>query len=86
MWDDNIDPSLKSYEKNFQKMLINNMESTIKIFFRGMTIRRVKTYASASSDGDGLRGKHTSHLDFNLNDLERKGIVATRVRHDTKVK
>jgi len=67
-------------------MLINNLESTVKIFFRGMSIRRVRTYANASSEGDGMRGRHTSHIEFSLNELERKGIVATRVRADTKVK
>ena len=49
MWDENIEPSLRDYEKNFQKMLINNMESTIKIFFRGMTVRRVKTNTASST-------------------------------------
>lgn len=75
MWDENIDPSLRDYEKNFQKMLINNMESTIKIFFRGMTVRRVKTNSASATQ-----------FNFSLSDLERKGIVQTRIRQDTKVK
>ena len=42
MWEDQEDPVLNAREKNFQKMLVNNMESVFKIFFRGITTIRVK--------------------------------------------
>ena len=61
----------------FQKMLVNNLESTIKVFFRGMSTLRVKSVQSQKS---------SSNLKLNLNDLERAGIVETRVRKETKVK
>ena len=43
MWDYTNDEALAQYERNFQKMLVNNMESVIKIFFRGVSVLRVKT-------------------------------------------
>ena len=42
MWQEQEDPDLNKQEKNFQKMLVNNMESVFKIFFRGMSTVRVK--------------------------------------------
>jgi hypothetical protein len=69
----------KNYEKNFQKMLVNNMESVIKIFFRGCSLIKIKT-------GHGkVKTRHVSSL-LSLNELEEQGIVHTRIRGDTKVK
>jgi hypothetical protein len=50
MWDESGDMSEeeKNYEKNFQKMLVNNMESVAKIFFRGCSIVRIKTGAGTN--------------------------------------
>lgn len=42
MFEEQEDPKLRQQEKNFQKMLVNNMESVFKIFFRGMSTIRVK--------------------------------------------
>ena len=42
MWDEQKDPTLAAQERNFQKMLVNNMESVFKIFFRGMSTIRVQ--------------------------------------------
>lgn len=42
MFEDQNDSKMNLQEKNFQKMLVNNMESVFKIFFRGMTTIRVK--------------------------------------------
>lgn len=43
MWDETHDSDKnKNNELNFQKMLINNMESVIRIFFRGAKTLRVK--------------------------------------------
>jgi len=53
------------------------MESTVKIFFRGMTIKRIK------KDFDD---KSAGNQEFSLDNLEQKGIVETRIRKDTKVK
>ena len=64
-------------------MLVNNMESVFKIFFKGMNISRVK------STRDRIHSKSKddySHIEQNLSELERKKIVNTRVRNDTKVK
>ena len=41
MWDENLGTA-KNNELNFQKMLVNNMESVIRIFFRGARTLRVK--------------------------------------------
>jgi hypothetical protein len=59
-------------------MLVNNMESVVKVFFRGSSTLRVK-----KSEGDL---KHKSKIEQNLSVLEKKGLVKTRVRNDTKVK
>ena len=45
------------------------MTETIKIFFRGMNVRRVKTHTPSANQ-----------FNFSLSELERKGIVATRIR------
>ena len=80
MWDDQDDPVLAQQEKNFQKMLVNNMESVFQIFFRGMRVQRVKM----NSKNDDTKKK--SGYQERLCDLEKKGIVATRVRPDTGIK
>jgi len=59
-------------------MLVNNMESVVKVFFRGSSTLRVK-----KSEGDL---KQKSKIEQNLSVLEKKGLVKTRVRNDTKVK
>lgn len=46
MWDEQLPKQAKSNELNFQKMLINNMESVIRIFFRGAKTLRVKRTVS----------------------------------------
>ena len=45
MWDESNqrDADAAAREMSFQKMLINNMESVFKIFFRGMTVTRVRS-------------------------------------------
>jgi hypothetical protein len=35
-------------EKLFQKMFVNNLEATAKIFFRGLNITRVKKHRDQS--------------------------------------
>jgi hypothetical protein len=45
MWEEQEDEVLRQQERNFQKMLVNNMESVFKIFFRGMATLRVKSQA-----------------------------------------
>jgi len=54
------------------------MESVVKVFFRGSSTLRVK-----KSEGDL---KQKSKIEQNLSVLEKKGLVKTRVRNDTKVK
>ena len=51
MWEEQDDPILNGREKNFQKMLVNNMESVFKIFFRGMATVRVKHDPPQEVDG-----------------------------------
>ena len=51
MWEEQDDPILNGREKNFQKMLVNNMESVFKIFFRGMATVRVKHDPPQEADG-----------------------------------
>ena len=80
MWDEQPTQG-QSNELNFQKMLVNNMESVIRIFFRGARTLRVKRTAS-----DQLKKTGGNSVEQSLNVLEKKGIVATRVRGDTKVK
>ena len=76
MWDEQSESEqANKYEKNFQTMLINNMESVIQIFFRGVEIYKIKP-----------QSKNKSGIYHSLNELEKKGIVETRIRHDTKVK
>ena len=54
-------------------MLLNNMESVVKIFFRGATVVKI----APDNNNHDVKG---------LNELETRGMVATRVRGDTKVK
>jgi len=54
MWQEQDDPELAKQEKNFQKMLVNNMESVFKIFFRGMSTVRVKSKNEKDNKGNGL--------------------------------
>ena len=90
MWDYTNDEALAQYERNFQKMLVNNMESVIKIFFRGVSVLRVKTQQSEKearrSPKKFSRKSDNGEFHCCLSDLERLGIAATRVRGDTKVK
>jgi hypothetical protein len=50
MWDEkgNSSDVEKNYEKNFQKMLVNNMESVIKIFFRGCSLVKIRAGKSSN--------------------------------------
>ena len=57
-------------------MLVNNMESVFKIFFRGMNTVKVKKSDST----------HLNNIESSLTVLEKNRVVATRVRPDTKVK
>ena len=65
-------------------MLVNNMQQVFKIFFRGMSTIRVK----ANSDDKTIEEERSpaKRLDLDLESLEKRGTVATRVRNDTKVK
>ena len=56
MWQEQEDPELNKQEKNFQKMLVNNMESVFKIFFRGMSTVRVKQNKNKEKGKHGLEG------------------------------
>ena len=62
-------------------MLVNNMDSVIKIFFRGITVLRIRTQYNGTTAGvqnvNGLKS---------LKELEAEGIVTTRIRADTQVK
>jgi len=42
MWDVQDDPEMAAQERNFQKMLTNNMEAVFKTFFRGVKIVKIK--------------------------------------------
>jgi hypothetical protein len=75
MWEEQEDETLRQQERNFQKMLVNNMESVFKIFFRGMSTLRVRQSSSGKSS-----------VESSLTVLEQKKIISTRVRPDTKVK
>ena len=74
---------MAAQERNFQKMLVNNMESVFKIFFRGMTTIRLKN-SSRKQEGD--KKMLFPNIEANLKILESKRIVSTRVRPDTGVK
>lgn len=52
MWDEGnkLDPENTEREVHFQKMLINNMESVFKIFFRGMQVTRVRSKRDAEQE------------------------------------
>ena len=84
MFEDQEDPRLMKQEKNFQKMLVNNMESVFKIFFRGMSCIRVKP-ESMEEAGDGPQQKKIRNS-FSLASLSKNKIVQTRIRADTGVK
>mgnify|MGYP000988174320 CR=1 FL=1 len=59
-------------------MLVNNMDSVIKIFFRGMTVLRIRTQHNGNQAGvQNLNGLKS------LKELEEEGIVQTRIRADT---
>lgn len=70
-------------------MLVNNMDQVFKIFFEGMSVLRVKR---KKSDPDHIQLSKSNkpgnmdHIEQNLSELERRGIVHTRVRNDTGVK
>ena len=53
MWDDSEQYNEKylQFERSFQKMLVNNMDSVLQIFFRGMSVIRIRTQNSAGSSG-----------------------------------
>ena len=64
-------------------MLVNNMESVFKIFFRGMNTLKVKRANSGNVEEDLAE---MCNVESSLTVLEQKKIVATRVRPDTRVK
>jgi len=66
-------------------MLVNNMESVFKIFFRGMGTVRVKHGVDGLADEE-TESLPTKRIEFNLKKLEAQRIVATRTRPDTRVK
>ena len=78
MWDEQNDPKMQEQEDRFQRMLVNNMESVFKIFFRGMSTILVK---KGMSDQNG-----PGNMDLDLRSLEKRKLVQSRVRPDTKVK
>jgi predicted Zn-dependent protease len=65
-------------------MLVNNMESTFKIFFKGMSTIRVQP-ETLDNDGDGPAERNLKNA-FSLQKLAAKRTVATRIRQDTGVK
>ena len=65
MWDEQKDPTLAAQERNFQKMLVNNMESVFKIFFRGMSTIRVQ-----QDDSSGEK-----QVESNLRKLDEQKII-----------
>lgn len=76
-------------EGSFQKMLVNNMDAVFKLFFTGMSVLRVKRKRAGTNDNlDGSPSKKAKydHIEQNLSELERQGVVQTRVRSDTGVK
>jgi hypothetical protein len=83
MWEEQSDPTLNAQEKNFQKMLVNNMESVFKIFFRGMSTLRVLKNKNENVDQNE---PNINQVEQSLTKLEQQKIVQTRVRPDTKVK
>jgi hypothetical protein len=56
-------------------MLVNNMESVFKIFFRGMQTIRVNN-----------DNKSKLNVECSLRKLNDKGIIQSRVRPDTNVR
>ena len=68
MYEEQEDPVLRRHEKQFQKMLVNNMESVFKIFFRGMSTIRVSSDNIGNEDG-------FSDKNFSLKSLEAQKIV-----------
>lgn len=82
MFEDQNDSKMNQQEKNFQKMLVNNMESVFKIFFRGMQTIRVQ---SDAVDDESIMTKSVKNS-FNLTQLAQNKVVATRIRADTGVK
>ena len=60
-------------------MLLNNMETVFKIFFKGMTTLKI------DPEQNMVRGR-PNPIEANLQKLEDMEIVKTRVRNDTGVK
>ena len=60
-------------------MLLNNMETVFKIFFKGMTTLKI------DPEQNMVRGR-PNPIEANLQKLEDMEIVKTRVRSDTGVK
>ena len=72
-------------------MLVNNMDAVFKLFFTGMSVLRVKRKQKPSKDedqdeADVKKKARYEHIEQNLSELERQGVVQTRVRGDTGVK
>ena len=70
MWEEQADPDLNRQEKNFQKMLVNNMESVFQIFFRGMNTMKLRTN---KTDKEALA--EMCNIEQSLTVLEKKKIV-----------
>ena len=60
-------------------MLVNNMESLCKIFFRGVQTRKVKY-------DQELAEEFQPKLESSLTVLNQKNIIKTRARYDTNVR
>lgn len=80
-------------EGSFQTMLVNNMDAVFKLFFTGMSVLRVKRKKKSTEAPSGVKIESKlkkkaayEHIEQNLSELERQGVVQTRVRGDTGVK
>ena len=69
-------------------MLVNNMDAVFKLFFTGMSVLRVKRKQPEDKKKDTklIKKNKYEHIEQNLSEPERKGVVQTRVRGDTGVK
>ena len=65
-------------------MLVENMETVFKIFFRGM--KTIRVTADLGEEEEGPQQTKNYHNAFKLKSLARQKIVATRVRADTRVR
>ena len=74
MWEEQKDCALAEKEKQFQRMLVNNMESVFKTFFRNITTIRIENNPQVHIDD-----KKFKNVESNLTELEKKKIITTRI-------